>query len=65
MAEDYLLYSLSEDGLFVVDKASGRLVQFFDPGYGISSVPSLARDAMYVLSNSAVLYALSLRHWSI
>jgi outer membrane protein assembly factor BamB len=63
LSGDYLLYSLSEDGLFIVDKASGRLVQFFDPGYGISSVPSLARDAMYVLSNSAILYALSLRHY--
>ena len=63
LSDGYLLYALSEDGLFIVDKTSGRLVQFFDPGYGISSVPSLARDAMYVLSNSAVLYAMSLRHF--
>jgi outer membrane protein assembly factor BamB len=63
LADDYLLYSLSEAGLFIADRTSGEVVQYFDPGYGVSSEPVLARDAMYVLSNSAILYAMSLRHF--
>jgi outer membrane protein assembly factor BamB len=60
---DYLLYSLSEAGLYVADKRTGRVHQYFDPGYGVSSLPTLFRDEMYVLSNSAVLYAMTLRRF--
>jgi outer membrane protein assembly factor BamB len=60
---DYLLYALSEAGLYVADKRTGRVHQYFDPGYGVSSLPTLFRDQMYVLSNSAVLYAMTLRRF--
>ncbi len=60
---DYLLYALSEAGLYVADKRTGRIHQYFDPGYGVSSLPTLSRDRMYVVSNSAVLYAMTLRRF--
>jgi outer membrane protein assembly factor BamB len=63
LSGDYLLFALSSAGLYVADKATGRVLQYFDPGYGISSQPTLARDAMYVLSNSDILYAMSLRRF--
>lgn len=58
---DYLIYALSEAGLFVADKRTGEVHQFFDPGYGISSTPTVARGRAYVVSNSAILYAMGLR----
>ncbi|HLU68640.1 MAG TPA: PQQ-binding-like beta-propeller repeat protein [Kofleriaceae bacterium] len=60
---DYLLYSLSEAGLYVADKRTGRVLQYLDPGYGISAPPTLSRGRMYVVSNSAILYAMSLRRF--
>jgi outer membrane protein assembly factor BamB len=60
---DYLLYALSEAGLYVADKRTGRVHQYFDPGYGVSSLPTLSRDQMYVVSNSAVLYAMTVRRF--
>lgn len=56
--DGYLYYTLSEAGLFVSDARTGDVVQYFDPGYGISSSPTVGRQSMYVLSNSAVLYSL-------
>lgn len=61
--DEYMVYSLSEDGLFIADKRTGRVVQYFDPGYGISSPASLARGSIYILSNSAILYAMTMRHF--
>ena len=55
--DEYLLYALSDTGLFVADKRTGRLLQYFDPGNGISSPPVLAGQDLYVLSNGGVLYA--------
>ena len=50
--------NLSEDGLFVADAATGEIVQYFDPGAGISAAPTMGRQHMYVMSNGAVLYSL-------
>jgi outer membrane protein assembly factor BamB len=58
VAGAYLIYALSEDGVFVADKRSGVVHQYFDPGYGISAAPAIQGDMMYVLSNSGILYAL-------
>ncbi len=58
--DGYLFYGLSEDGLFVARADTGEVVQYFDPGLGISSPVSLGRDRLYVMSNSAILYALSI-----
>ncbi|MCP4448254.1 MAG: PQQ-binding-like beta-propeller repeat protein [Myxococcales bacterium] len=57
---EYVFYGLSEAGLFVAKAATGEVVQYFDPGFGISSPVSLGRDRLYVMSNSAILYALTL-----
>ena len=56
-----LFVTLSEGGLYVVDCLSGRLMQQFNPGGGVSSEPLLTRDSMYLLSNQGQLYALTLR----
>jgi len=63
VAGDYLLYALSEAGLYVADKRTGQVHEYFDPGFGISAIPTLSRDHMYVMSNSAVLYAMTLRRF--
>jgi outer membrane protein assembly factor BamB len=60
---DYLVYALSDAGLYIADKRSGRVLEYMDPGYGISGLPTLARDRLYVLSNSDILYAMTLRHF--
>jgi outer membrane protein assembly factor BamB len=59
IADDYLMVSMSQGGLFVTDKNTGRLLQYFDPGYGISAKPLWTGSRIYVLSNSAILYALN------
>ncbi len=57
---DYLIYTLADAGLFIVDKRTGRLHQYFDPGNGVSSRPTVRGDNMYVLSNGGILYAMRL-----
>lgn len=57
---DFLFFALADDGLFVADKESGHIVQYFDPGFGVSSTPTLARQRLYLLSNTATLYAMGL-----
>lgn len=58
--DDYLFFNLSEDGLFVAKADTGEVVQFFDPGSGISAPPTVGRQRMFVMSNSAVLYSLGI-----
>ena len=57
----YVIYGLSEDGMFIADKRTGRVYQFFNPGDGISSAPTLEAtgDRLYILSNRGILYALN------
>lgn len=57
---DYLVYGLSEAGLFVADKATGRVFQYFDPGYGVSAEPIVEGNTLYLMSNGGYLYALEL-----
>lgn len=58
-AGPYLVFSGSRAGLFVVDRASGRLLQLFNPGRGMCAAPAIGADGreLYVLSNSGTLYA--------
>jgi outer membrane protein assembly factor BamB len=58
----YLVWSTSRDGLFIVERASGKLLQIFDPGRGMCAAPTIdvQRKALYVLSNNGTLYALGL-----
>ncbi len=55
---DYLIFNLSEDGIFVVKSDTGEVVQYFDPGSGVSGPPTMGRQNLYVMSNGAVLYSL-------
>jgi outer membrane protein assembly factor BamB len=58
----YLLFSGSRAGLFVVDRATGELLEVFNPGQGIcaSATVDLAAHRLYLLSNGGSLYALDL-----
>ncbi|HLK90748.1 MAG TPA: PQQ-binding-like beta-propeller repeat protein [Polyangia bacterium] len=62
VAGRYLLFSGSRAGLFVVDRASGNLLEIFNPGHGVCAAPTLDEKTgrLYVLSNSGSLYALDL-----
>jgi len=60
---DYVIYTLSADGVFVADKRTGRLHQFFDPGTGVSGLPLVDGDNLYVLSNGGILYALAIERF--
>jgi outer membrane protein assembly factor BamB len=62
---EYLLYALSEEGLFIADKRTGKLHQYFQPGDGVSSTPVVdpALDRLYVMSNRGFLYAMDLNRF--
>ena len=62
---DYLLATLSAAGLYVADRKTGHVLQFFDPGYGISAAPTAAGGRLFVVSNSSILYAFVLRDFEI
>ena len=55
----YLIYGLSDRGMFIADKFRGTVYQYFNPGDGVSSVPTLepSGDRLYMLSNRGILYA--------
>jgi outer membrane protein assembly factor BamB len=58
----YLVFSGSRAGLFIVDRATGRLLQLFNPGHGACASATLGPDAhdLYLLANSGTVYALRL-----
>jgi outer membrane protein assembly factor BamB len=58
----YLVFSGSREGLFIVDRHSGKLLQIFDPARGMCAGPTVDKEgkAIYVLANSGSLYALDL-----
>jgi outer membrane protein assembly factor BamB len=58
----YLVFSGSRQGLFIVERATGKLLQIFDPARGMCAAPTVDREgrALYVLANSGALYALDL-----
>jgi outer membrane protein assembly factor BamB len=59
--EDLLIYTLSEDGMFLADRRSGETVEYFDPGAGISAQPTVTADGrLFVMSNRGILYAFDL-----
>jgi outer membrane protein assembly factor BamB len=57
-----LVFSGSRAGLFFVDRATGRLVELFNPGRGMCASATLGPDGqtLYVLANSGTLYAVRL-----
>ncbi|MFH2010942.1 MAG: PQQ-binding-like beta-propeller repeat protein [bacterium] len=56
-----LYVSFSEGGLMVIDRLTGKLIQSFNPGGGISGPSLITRDSLYVLSNRGHFYALTLK----
>jgi outer membrane protein assembly factor BamB len=59
---NYLVFSGSRAGLFVVNRSTGELVELFNPGHGICAAPTIDEGAhrIYVLSNGGALYRLDL-----
>lgn len=59
--DDLLLYSLASDGLFIAERRTGKTLEYFDPGDGISAEPTVAADGrLFVMSNRGILYAFDL-----
>jgi outer membrane protein assembly factor BamB len=59
---NYLIFSGSRAGMFVVDRSNGELLEIFNPGQGVCAAPTVdaANHRLFVLSNSGSLYALNL-----
>lgn len=57
----YLLLSSAADGLYLMSKRTGELLQFFDPGQGSSARPAAQGDRVYILSNAGSFFALTTR----
>jgi outer membrane protein assembly factor BamB len=58
---DLVLWSLAEDGLFLANRRTGDVVEWFDPGDGVSAQPTVTGDGqLLVMSNRSVLYAFDL-----
>jgi len=59
----YLIYTLSEDGVFIANKRTGEVVQYFQPGDGVSATPTVWKDTLFVHSNGGILYALGVEQF--
>jgi len=59
---NYLIFSGSRAGMFVVDRNNGELLEIFNPGQGVCAAPTVdvANHRLFVLSNSGSLYSLNL-----
>jgi outer membrane protein assembly factor BamB len=59
-----LVFSGSRAGLFFVDRASGKLLEIFNPGRGMCASPTVSADGrtLYALANSGTVYALALSY---
>ncbi len=60
VAGPYVIIGGTESGLAVAEARSGRLLQYFDPGYGISARASRQDETVVVLSNRGRLYVFDL-----
>jgi outer membrane protein assembly factor BamB len=61
LVAQYLVFCGSDAGLYVVDREDGTLRQYFAPGRGISSEPTLLGRDLLVLSNGGYLYRMRMR----
>ena len=59
-----LVFSGSRAGLFFVDRASGKLLEIFNPGRGMCAPATISADGrtLYALANSGTVYALALNY---
>jgi outer membrane protein assembly factor BamB len=61
LSGDLVLYALAKDGLFLARRSSGAIVEYWNPGDGVSASPAVSSDGqMFVISNRAILYAFDL-----
>ncbi len=56
----YLMLPLADAGLAVLDKDSGQLLEFFDPGPGVTAPPAVSEGRLFALSNGGILYQFSI-----
>jgi outer membrane protein assembly factor BamB len=55
---DVLIYALAGDGMFIADRKTGATLEWFQPGDGVSSAPTVTGDGrLFVMSNRGILYA--------
>jgi outer membrane protein assembly factor BamB len=58
---ELLVYSLARDGMFIADRRTGEILEYFDPGEGVSSAPTITPDGrLFAMSNRGNLYAFDL-----
>lgn len=57
----YVAVSSTRSGLFIARKDNGALVQYFDPGHGISAPAAVHDETMVLLSNHGRLFAFDIR----
>jgi outer membrane protein assembly factor BamB len=55
-AGTYLFLGGTESGLYATSHTSGQLLQYFDPGHGISASPTVGAGLLVVLTNEGWLY---------
>jgi len=59
--DDLLVYTLAGDGLFIAERRTGKTLEYFDPGDGISAQPTITGDGrLFVMSNRGILYSFDL-----
>ena len=58
--EPYLFVPTRTDGLWILDRFTGKLVQRYDTGNGIRALPTVEEASLYMLSNGGRLYAFEL-----
>jgi outer membrane protein assembly factor BamB len=59
----YLVFSGSRAGLFIVDRATGQLLEVFNPGRGMCAGATVGPDGhtLYILANSGSVYSIALK----
>lgn len=58
---DLLVYSLASAGMFIAERKTGKTLEYFDPGEGVSARPTITSDGrLFVMSNRGILYSFDL-----
>lgn len=57
ISDPYIFVSSTEAGLYVASSETGRLLSYFNTGYGISAVSEVVGNMLVVLANQGTLYA--------
>lgn len=61
LSGDLVLYTLAKDGLYLARRRTGAIVEYWNPGDGISASPAVTGDGrMFVITNRGILYAFDL-----